>query len=491
MMKNSNYYISSFLALLLLAPIALGKTGKAGQVGELQIEPYMFEAANGLKVDAERGFLNVPEKRGKTDSRLIKIAFIRFRSISASPKSPIVYLAGGPGSSGIATARGARFSMFMALRDVGDVIVLDQRGVGQSIPNLTCSNSLDLPLDQLASQAIYLEAFGRASKDCAKHWVDQGLDLTGYNTVENADDIEDLRRALGVSKINIVGISYGTHLGLVTLKRHRKSIERAVLAGTEGLDHTYKLPTNVQFQLEAISREIKSDADLRQKVPDFLELVKRVFDKVEKNPPVAEFNDPRTGQTFKTAIGKFDLQYLTSLALGDMPSISRLPALFSAMDHGDFSDIAPQVVAIRKRRLGSAMSYMTDCASGISKRRLRRIEREVPNTLLGTLIDFPFPNICQVWNQDDLGNNFRSSFRSKVPTLFISGTLDGRTPVKNAEDASKGFSNGRHLIIERAGHNDDLLISSPQITKTMLRFLRGEKMSDSKITLPPVNWLKF
>lgn len=474
--------------LLLIAFINLPAQQKAG---ELKLEPYVFEAANGNKVEAERGFLTVPENRKNPKSRLIEITFVRFKSTSANPQSPIVYLAGGPGSSGIAAAQGARFPMFMALREVADVIALDQRGVGYSRPNLLCRETLDAPLDKALSEAEYLQIGIERSKSCAKRFIDEGVDLTGYNTIENSDDLEDLRKALGTEKINLVGISYGTHLGLTTLKRHGKIINKAILAGIEGLDHTYKSPLNTQLQLQAIANEIKADAELSQTIPDFLALIKRVLDNLEKNPQTVEVIDPRTSQKVKITLGKTDLQILTASVLGDTPTISQLPAIYYAMDKGDFTIPAQQILGFRKRFLGSAMMFMMDCASGISKKRFNQIEKEAENTLLGKKIDFPFPKICEAWNQNDLGDNFRASFKTNVPTLFISGTLDGRTPVSNAEETRQGFSNSQHLIIERAGHSDDLWISSPKIVESMLAFLKGEKITNLRITLPPLKWRKI
>jgi pimeloyl-ACP methyl ester carboxylesterase len=482
--------IKGWLALVLLIffPTNLQAQTKAG---DLKLEPFIFETANGQKVEAERGFLTVLENRQNPRSRLIQIVFVRFKSTATNPKSPIIYLAGGPGSSGIGAARGARFPMFMALREVADVIALDQRGVGLSKPNLNCLNFLDLPLERIVTENEYLQNVQNRSKECSRYWRDQGADLTGYNTLENAQDIEDLRRALGTPKINLVAISYGTHLGLTILKRNGKNIEKAVLAGIEGLDQTYKLPSNIQLQLEAINREVKADSALSQKIPDLIALMKRVFEKVEKNPPTVDLTDPRSQQKVKVTIGKFDLQYLTASAMGDTQFISQLPALFYAMDQGDFSLVMPQVVALRRRGIGSAMAFMMDCAAGISKQRFQRIEKEIPNTLLGALIDFPFPKVCSAWDQNDLGDQFRAAFKTKVPTLFISGTLDGRTPISNAEETRKGFPDSQHLIIERAGHSDDLFVSSPQIVERMVKFLRGEKIDLTRINLPPLKWKKF
>jgi len=97
---------------------------------QLKIKPYTFENDKKEKVDAEFGTLLVPENRSNLQSNLIELAFVRFKSTAKNPGPPIVYLAGGPGGSGIFTAKGSRFPLFMALREIADVIAFDQRGTG-------------------------------------------------------------------------------------------------------------------------------------------------------------------------------------------------------------------------------------------------------------------------------------------------------------------------------------------------------------------------
>jgi hypothetical protein len=47
--------------------------------------------------------------------------------------------------------------------------------------------------------------------------------------------------------------------------------------------------------------------------------------------------------------------------------------------------------------------------------------------------------------------------------LFISGTLDAKTPISNAEEIKRGFPKGMHLIIDGATHCNPLFLSSPKI----------------------------
>src|SRR5918997_754913 len=132
------------LLVVLAGAIEINAQPKAGT---LKIKPYTFENSKGEKVPAEFGTLLVPENRSDPQSNLIELAFVRFKSTAKNPGPPIVYLAGGPGGSGIGTATGSRFPLFMALREIADVIAFDQRGTGHSKPNLGCFNRLALPRD--------------------------------------------------------------------------------------------------------------------------------------------------------------------------------------------------------------------------------------------------------------------------------------------------------------------------------------------------------
>ncbi|MCY3732067.1 MAG: alpha/beta hydrolase [Rhodospirillaceae bacterium] len=104
--------------------------------------------------------------------------------------------------------------------------------------------------------------------------------------------------------------------------------------------------------------------------------------------------------------------------------------------------------------------------------------------MTGNAINYPFPEICAAVPFTDLGPEFRTPVSSGVRALFISGTPDGRTPVSNAEEVLRGFPRGEHLIVDGAGHVDDIFISSPVILETVLAFLREEPLPTNRITVP-------
>ncbi len=480
--------ISKCVWLFLVSILAATSSAAQQKAGDLRIKPYTFENAAREKTEAEFGTLLVPEKRSDPHSNLIELAFVRFKSTAKSPGAPIVYLAGGPGGSGIGAASGSRFPLFMALREIGDVIAFDQRGTGYSKPNLGCADRLSMPLDVGPSKAAALKAIQESSANCARFWRElQRVDLTGYNTNESADDLEDLREALGVKKISLWAISYGTHLALATIRRHPQSIHRAILAGTEGPDHTYKLPSNVQKHLEDVAAAVKADPELSKDIPDLLGLMKSVFDRLESEPAKVEITDPRTKQKVTVIVNKFVMQYIAANNIGTNV-LAVYPALFYRASQGDLTDAAQGWLNISRDGIGNAMSYMMDCASGMTAARRDQIQREAKGTLLEDISNFPFPDVCQEWKAPDLGDTFRAVVRSDVPVLFISGTLDGRTPISNAEEYRAGFSNSTHIIIENAVHSDPLFLSSPKIKEGMLEFLKGQPVTATRIVAPP---LKF
>ena len=118
-------------ASLAIPAFSLPRQANAAQT-EPPAGPFRFTGWGGQEVEAVRGYFDVQEDRRDPRSRWIRLGYVKFPSTSARPGPPIVYLAGGPGGSGVRTAAGPRFPLFMALREVADVIAFDQRGTGLS-----------------------------------------------------------------------------------------------------------------------------------------------------------------------------------------------------------------------------------------------------------------------------------------------------------------------------------------------------------------------
>ena len=427
----------------------------------------------------EKGELTVPENRANPSSRRITIKYQRYPSTSKNPGYPIVYLAGGPGGSGVGALQGSRRVLVEALRELGDVIAYDQRGTNESGPKMTCDRDYAIdpskPLDRTAITAIVA-----ALKPCVDQLRADGVDLAGYNTRENAADLEDLRKHLGAEKLVLWGISYGAHLGIATLRDHGARIDRVILAGIEGPDDTYKLPSDQQTLIEELARRAPGD---------LVASIRNLLRELERSPKKVTITHPLNGRSAELVMGPLDLQVEVADRLFNADTFAGLPDFIARIERGDWTALALASAETRFGRAPSVMSVAMDCASGISAARRAVIADEAKRTLLGDAINLPFPEVCAAVNVPDLGDAFRAPLRSNVPALLISGTLDGRTRPRQAEELRLTMPNAQHLVIEGAGHSDPLFLSSPKIVEAMKAFLRNEPLRERVITLPPVQFL--
>ena len=437
----------------------------------------------------EQGTFSVPADHRKPEGAKFELAVVRLRATSSNPAAPIVYLAGGPGGSGIAAARsGLYLELFNKLRGAADVILLDQRGTGSSKPLPVCTPTGPMPTDGFTTQARAAELYSEHVRNCVAEWKAKGVDASVFNSEQSADDINALRVALGADKLSLFGFSYGTHLGLATLRRHSAHIERAVLAGVEGPDHNWKLPSTTERQLDRISALAAADTAVKRVLPDFKAAVRDVLARVRREPWVVKVRDRGVQKDVDLPIGEYGLRYLIFRDLGDTNDLPNYPQWIAEMARGD----ATYLTRIADRRFNelrsvNVMSLATDCASGASVARKARVQREIAGTVLGDIANVFFAERCAAVNVPDLGDAFRSPLRTTVPTLFISGSLDSQTPPQQVEEIRRGFTSSAHVIVDNAGHESTL--PDARVQELMLRFYRGDALRDTTISLPPVRFL--
>src|SRR3954469_10897107 len=177
----------------------------------------------------ECGTLTVPENRSQPDGRkvVLPVAIVRTADPNPAP-DPVVYFSGGPGFAGLPTAEAFLKQGYAGNRDA---ILFDQRGTGLAEPSLACTNLYE------ANSAIYGDAQTYESADklysdavfaCRDRLLADGIDLTQYNTPAVADDVADLRTAMGVKEWNLFGVSYGTTVALATMRAHPEGIRSVV-----------------------------------------------------------------------------------------------------------------------------------------------------------------------------------------------------------------------------------------------------------------------
>jgi pimeloyl-ACP methyl ester carboxylesterase len=440
---------------------------------------FVFEADSGEKIDAYRGRFTVPENRADPGGRKIDLHYIRFASTAAKPGSPIVYLAGGPGGSGTFTAKGERFPLFMAMRSVGDVIAFDQRGTGLSEAAPECVSDVVIPADRVVAPEERNRLLRTAAEQCGAFWRAKGFDPAGYTTVESARDLDALRAHLGARKISLLAISYGTHLALAAAKEMGPRIDKMALTGAEGLDQTVKLPSETDAYFDRLQAAIDKEPAAKGAYPDLKAMMRRVHARLDAAP--AMMRVPTKAGPRDMLLTKEVMQLAASASIADPQGAARLLTLYLAIDAGMTEPVAALIgrfITPGEPESFRLMPLAMDVASGVGAERLARVEKEAETALLGDLLNYPMPQLAGALGLD-LGDGFRTAPKSPIPTLLLTGTLDGRTYPAEQQAAVKGLSNLTTVTVENAGHN--LFMLTPEIASTIERFLRGEAVEDGTI----------
>ncbi|MEZ5066390.1 MAG: alpha/beta fold hydrolase [bacterium] len=445
-------------------------------------EPWTGASVDGTPLSGEIGRVSVPADRSDPDSSPIEVAFLLLRTSNPDPGPPIFFLAGGPGAEGIENGVFWATHPRVRLLEHADVIALDQRGTGRSVPNLvTPEVSYDLPRDRPVGREDEVRAFRAAIERARDRWRAEGVDLSDFDTVASAEDVDDVRAALGIDRIVLFGSSYGTHLGLAYLRRHGDRVERAVLSRVEGPDDTWKLPSAQQRVLARVAELAARDPEIRAVLPDVAASVRALIERLSASPVRCERPDDEGRDV---VLGSRDLQYALAVSLGDTRRIAEIPRLLARLERGRWEELAGRAID-RHGTVGNAMAIAMDCASGASPSRRARIRTEAndPANLLGDAICGPFyPETC-VGDCEPLGPDFRDPITCDVPTLFVSGDLDARTPPENVERLLGGFANAAHVRIAYAAHDARELMSD-EFRDLLQAFLRGERVHDCAIELP-------
>lgn len=441
-----------------------------------------LQARDGTEQTLEYGFVSVPENRADGESRQIQVAYVRVASKAEEKGPPVFFLSGGPGGSSIEAVEnfvgggGDRFFDLIG----ADIVGIDQRGVGRSIPNLETEVTYGFDPAAAGDVAERIERMVEVSRAEAERLRQEGVDLAGYTTVESADDMDAVRRALGYEQIQLWGASYGTHLGLAAIRRHGGTIARALLVGPEGPDHTVKTPGQFDAGLAAVGALVAKDEALGELAGDLPGLAREVLAQLEKEPAAVQVGGR------EVRVSKSDVQGWLAGAIGNSPDeIGGVPARLLEMKAGDFAQMAAMFVEERASSGPfSAMAMVMDSASGMSEARAKRIAEEAKTSLFGGVATADFVPLAKAWGAPDLGPEFRSGLESDVPILFVCGDLDSRTPVANAQELMKTLPNAQLLVVENAPHG--IPMGMPELRSAWSAFLRGEAVTVERLVGPPI-----
>lgn len=459
-----------------------------GQSKLVEVETKTYTTTEGIDIQGQSGFLEVAENRNDPKSRILKVKYVWLKSLAKDPASPVVYIEGGGGLSTWQAEDPEELTYWLDILRVSDLIFVDRRG--EEDESLIYIWQNDFPEEFFVTEEAANEHYQNMSQESLKLFEERGVDIRGYNIEEEARDVDELMFALDIDRYSIFGFSFGSHIGMTIMKLFPDRVDKAILSGSDAPNQAFNFPHYLEDHIDKISGMVKANDNVNKEVPDFSELVYRVMKKVEANPAVVEVKNPLNGEDMKLKIGAFGLGFLLRLDIDDYNDIPILPRLFYTIDNDDYSILQ----WFAQRRLVFALAVPGSginqyLAAGAGEVRWSQIINEANESIFGNTVNFPYSASKDIWVENNLSFNPALPLVSDIPTLFVTGTLDCRTPVAQVEETITGFSKAVHIKVENAGH-EQAHWHSEVFDEAIPAFLKGESIVKTDVYYDDVKFIK-
>ena len=457
------------LLLILLSPFQQITMTQTPPAARFERAACPAETAPGERIDC--GLLTVPENRGKSNSRTIRLPVMIFRSRSETPaRDPVLFIPGGPGGSAVAGRRSAKGN---ALVDERDFIVLEPRGARFAQPALECPRTNELKGEIAAGRLrgdAARTALTTAAAACRAALVAAGADLDGYRTEALADDIEDLRKALAYEKWNLLALSYGTRVALTVLQRHpsgvRSAILDSVLPPQANFDETAS--ANLQRALNLVFDGCAVDSECSAAFPELRRDFARLIARADMEPlPIDVQSDGRPAVTHGAAVAG---AIYSALHRRDL--IPRIPRIIATAAAGNYEELTPLVKDNQgPSSMSYGMRYSVWCADEAPFENVARMDTQVSAAfgLAGIDERTASPGECRAWSVSPAPASANEPVRSDVPALIYAGEFDPDTPPDWGRQLLETMPNAVFVELRGGSHGAGFSPCGAEITKAFLR----------------------
>ncbi|HEY4093679.1 MAG TPA: alpha/beta fold hydrolase [Luteibacter sp.] len=426
------------------------------QLGSLTLHPCeLGQPHSGLSTAAWCAPFQVPEDRDHPEGRKLDMRLAIVRSSAQVPAGdPVVFLAGGPGQAATETYASVAPAMALVLAH-RNVVLLDQRGTGGSHP-LSCrdGDDHDVPGGSEESSGVDLDAVRKETKHCLDSLSAQA-DVRFYTTTDAVADLEDLRKALGSPKLNVLGVSYGTRVAQQYAMRHPEAIRTIALDGIapNALVLGEDFAVNLDAALKAQFTRCANDEACRARFADPYQTLYQLRDALRANPHKVTFRDPQTYASTQRVLSEYVLATVVRMFAYSPETAALLPLSIDAAARGDVGPLLGQARLLTGDlgdTMDGGMQYSVICSEDADLLTSRPQDKD---TILGDNMIEAFRAACSVWPHGKRPADFHQPLQSQVPALLMSGEFDPVTPPHYGDEVLKGLPNGRHFVLQGQGHN--------------------------------------
>ncbi|MEO3402849.1 alpha/beta fold hydrolase [Mucilaginibacter sp. CAU 1740] len=446
----------NLIYLVLMNAFLLCFAGKPAlaQKYRVSIEPYPKLVKADPKLILKTGYLVVPENRSKANGRKIKLPFFFVRRPDQDEHKNIsLYMTGGPGYS---TTTGIdSISYNSGFLKYGGFIAFDQRGTKRAVPNLEADKVYEAIkqsyLDGRNKDSLVMQAVKRSRELL----VAQGIDLSAYNTAESVEDINDLRLALGLDSLNLVGISYSGGLMLSVANIHPEAVRLLILNSPLPAFVTYEESALKNID-EALDQVFKNCADSSAAYSDLKDRFHHYFSELSDRRFKIRYLEKQGADSITVRYGKQELLDAIINRL-NTAQVKSVPFVIAEIIAGRAEPFVREVMDgyfAGNSSVSLAMRYSVYCSGQIAfaSRSVEAREAKRYPWLAGYRFNNVDHVICDCWQAKPVTGSVRAPVRSSVPALIAAGDIDPWCRPSFNRLIKRGLPNAQLLIFHNKGH---------------------------------------
>lgn len=407
--------------------------------------------------------LTVPENPAEPDGRTVELPVVQIRARDGSTDHPpLLWTAGGPGSSSLGPVTFFRNS---PLSDTRDVLLLEQRGAPFADPSLKCPEIDGVSVGVLFTQQTPQEEIARWRSNTRACYdrlqSEENVDLDQYNTMAVARDLEALRNALAIDTWHLFGVSYSTRLMLVYAQAYPDAVESLILDGVYPPDVTLieNLNPNYAAALERLYTACAEDAACSAAYEDLESALYAQVERLNADPALVVIENPLDTGTLALRVTGDDVLTGFFQALYNPSTVRWLPFIIHQLDQEQDSVLAPLGQASAEDLLGGewGLFYSMMCADEAPFNSEAAIREATATTNLPEgwreLVTGNLVTVCEAWPVSPSDESTRALPTDlEAPVLLLSGGYDPITPRAYADRVAAALPNTTSLFFEPFGH---------------------------------------
>jgi pimeloyl-ACP methyl ester carboxylesterase len=450
MLGISRWAAMAGMLLALAVPTAACAQTEPSRPEAIRLTPCRVQ---GAASPARCGTWQVFENRRTAQGRMLPLKIVVLPARRPNPAlGPIFYLAGGPGET--ASELVSLFDNAPEREDM-DIVFIDQRGTGEG-HFLGCrSPGSD---DNLAG---YLKGpFDLPTVRACRDDLARRFDLSQYHTLAWVEDIDEVRRALGHERINIVSGSFGTYAAQQYIRRHGEHVRATYLLSPVFLsDRTpLHMPQDGQRALDRVFDQCAGDTACRTAYPRLHENFTAVLARLRQGPVATSTRHPDTGARSEIQLTEEAFVDAMRVFLYRSASAREIPYLIENAAAGDFSAFAD--VAVRSARgfygaVRTGVAFAVTCNEFVNRIRPEEVAPAGHGSFLGTWRIDRQRAACAIWPATDLPADYLAPLRSGIPALIVGGDTDPVTPPSWIEEVRTILPDSIIVTIPQAGHTEE------------------------------------